>query len=362
MERISLMRSFSRATKPFQPLADSLETRLSQRGSSSPPMYWLEEILARDAVALGQPHQPALVGDQPLVDVVELLDQAIDARLVEPQRLHLADDLFLQLLVFALLRRRQRGALEPEFDVLLLQAAQALEAVGDGVEGLHHLGLELGFDGGERERTLHVVFVEIALGGGFARILLGALVVAGFGRRLERGGGGRRGRRGHRGLHHLQMRRARRRRGSRDRLAVWAEGRRRDLLGVGAGIGRFQVDDVAQEDLALVQFVAPDDDGLEGERALAQAGDHRLAAGLDALGDGDLALARQQLDRAHLAQIHAHGIVGALGGLLLLGGGQRLRPSTRRPPSRCPRHRRRPPRRSPFPRSRRCRRPRSRRR
>ncbi len=44
-------------------------------------------------------------------------------------------------------------------------------------------------------------------------------------------------------------------------------------------------------------------------------GDHRLAAGLDALGDGDFALARQQLDRAHLAQIHAHGIVGAVGGL-----------------------------------------------
>ena len=56
--------------------------------------------------------------------------------------------------------------------------------------------------------------------------------------------------------------------------------------------------------------------GLEGQRALAQARDHRLAAGLDALGDGDLALARQQLDRAHLAQIHAHRIVGALGRLL----------------------------------------------
>src|SRR5580704_7550288 len=35
----------------------------------------LEKILARDAVAFGQPHQPALVADQALVDVVELLDQ-----------------------------------------------------------------------------------------------------------------------------------------------------------------------------------------------------------------------------------------------------------------------------------------------
>ena len=72
--------------------------------------------------------------------------------------------------------------------------------------------------------------------------------------------------------------------------------------------------------LAVVEFVAPDDDGLEGQRAFAQAGDHRLAAGLDALGDGDFALARQQLHRAHLAQVHAHRIVGALGGLGRAGG------------------------------------------
>ena len=108
-----------------------------------------------------------------------------------------------------------------------------------------------------------------------------------------------------------------------DRLAVggrFAGQRLRRLrLGVGALIGGFEIDDVAQQNLAFVQLVAPDDDGLEGERAFAQPGDHRLAAGLDALGDGDLALARQKLDRAHLAQIHAHRIVGAVGGFL--GGG-----------------------------------------
>ncbi len=92
-------------------------------------------------------------------------------------------------------------------------------------------------------------------------------------------------------------------------------------LGLGPGIGGFEIDDVAQQHLGFVQLVAPDDDGLEGQRALAQARDHRLAAGLDALGDGDLALAREQLDRAHLAQIHAHRIVGAVGGLLGAGGG-----------------------------------------
>ena len=92
-------------------------------------------------------------------------------------------------------------------------------------------------------------------------------------------------------------------------------------LRLGALVGGFEIDDVAQQNLAFVELVAPDDDGLEGQRAFAQPGDHRLAAGLDALGDGDLALARQQLDRAHLAQVHAHGIVGALGRLGAGAGG-----------------------------------------
>src|SRR6516225_10124426 len=109
-----------------------------------------------------------------------------------------------------------------------------------------------------------------------------------------------------------------------DRLAVGADHRRRHGLGVGPGIGRVEVDDVAQQHLSLVELVAPDDDGLKGERALAQAGDHRFAAGLDALGNGDLALARQKLHRAHLAQIHAHRIVRALGRLLGLGLGRGL--------------------------------------
>src|SRR6476620_6853304 len=96
------------------------------------------------------------------------------------------------------------------------------------------------------------------------------------------------------------------------------------VLGVGAGIGGFEIDDVAKEDLSFVQFIAPYDDGLEGQRAFAQACDHRLAAGLDALCDRDFALARQQFHRAHFAQIHADGIVGALAGLGLLDFGDGL--------------------------------------
>ena len=117
--------------------------------------------------------------------------------------------------------------------------------------------------------------------------------------------------------------------GGRERLAVGAErgGEQRRVhvvLGVGAGVGRFEIDDVAKEDLSFVEFVAPDDDGLEGQRAFAQARDHRLAAGLDALCDRDFAFARQQLDGAHLAQIHADGIVGALAGLGFLDFGDGL--------------------------------------
>jgi hypothetical protein len=55
-------------------------------------------------VAFGEPHQAALAADEALVDFVELLDQRVDARLVEAERLHLGDDLVLELLVLALLR------------------------------------------------------------------------------------------------------------------------------------------------------------------------------------------------------------------------------------------------------------------
>ena len=207
------------------------------------------------------------------------------------------------------------------------RAAQALERVRDRVEGLDHLRLELGLDGGERKRILHVVFVVIALGRGLARILLLAVPGGGITRRLEwRGGRRRRGRR--RRLHDLEMRCAGNRRadGLRNRLAIGTDDHRHlHLLGVGTGVGRLKVDDVAEEDFSFVELVAPDDDGLEGQRAFAEARDHRFAAGLDALGNGDFAFAREQLDRAHLAQVHAHGVVGAFGRLFLFGGRQRLR-------------------------------------
>ena len=273
-------------------------------------------------MALGEPHQAALVADEPLVDVVELLDQRVDARLIEPQRLHLGDDLFLELLVLALLRRRQRLVVQLVVDVLVLQSAQAFERIGDGVEGLQHLGLELGLDGGERHRVLEIVLVQVAFAErAFLRLLLAVAAVQRLG--LERRGGRWGRRRSHRLRRNDREERGRPRgRGGR---RIDARHGSRYRLGVGPGIGRFEVYNVVQEHFAVVQFVAPDDDGLEGERALAQAGDHRLAAGLNTLGDGNLALAREQPNRAHLAQIHAHRVVGALDRLLGLGFGRRLR-------------------------------------
>jgi len=90
-------------------------------------------------------------------------------------------------------------------------------------------------------------------------------------------------------------------------------GRRRGTVGGGrpGALGGFQVDDVAQQHPPGLELVVPRNDRLERQRAFAQPADHHVAPGLDALGDGDLALARQQLDAAHLAQVHANRIVGA---------------------------------------------------
>src|SRR5205085_6189120 len=97
-----------------------------------------------------------------------------------------------ELLVLAFLRRRERFVAQLELDVLVLQSAQPLVGVGDLVDRLEHLRLELGFDRGERERVLEVVVVHVGVGdGGFLARIGGA--VAGGG--LERRRAGRRGRR-----------------------------------------------------------------------------------------------------------------------------------------------------------------------
>src|SRR2546430_15204360 len=101
--------------------------------------------------------------------------------------------------------------------------------MGNLVEGPDYLGLERVFDGGERERVLHIVVVEIAFAG--RSLCLDLLAITALGRSLERGR--RRGRSG-------RGRRLRQRRGAagtcpccRDRLTVRADHRRRPGLGGG---------------------------------------------------------------------------------------------------------------------------------
>ena len=69
-------------------------------------------------------------------------------------------------------------------------------------------------------------------------------------------------------------------------------------------------DDLLDADLLLLELVAELEDLLDGDRRVEHDLQHAPLALLDALGDLDLALAGEQRDRAHLAQVHAHRVVG----------------------------------------------------
>src|SRR5262245_58786309 len=92
-----------------------------------------------------------------------MLDQRIDARLVETERLHLGEDILLKFLRLALLRGRQPLVFELTLNVELLQAAKPLEVIRDVVEGLEHPRFELRLYSADREPLLHIVFVDVAL-------------------------------------------------------------------------------------------------------------------------------------------------------------------------------------------------------
>ena len=256
----------------------------------------VEEVLARDAEALGQPEQLAFEHHQLAVQVVERELELLDAVGVDVHRAHQLDDLLAVLLVALL-----------ELGAGLLAAAQGRQApvlhlrhldidLGDARQRAQHLGLELLLERRQRQRVLVVILAAL----GPARHRRPASPLTGGG-----GAGGRTslGIAG-RGI-------GRRHRGRRRHDALALAGR--------AALGRLEVDHVAQQDAALVDRVAPRQQRRDGHRALADAADHLVLAGLDALGDLDLALAAQQLDAAHLAQVHAHGIVGAAELLVLAG-------------------------------------------
>jgi hypothetical protein len=71
------------------------------------------------------------------------------------------------------------------------------------------------------------------------------------------------------------------------------------------------VDDLVDAHLVLLDLVGELEDLGDRRRAGRDRLIMCLQAVLDALGDLDLALARQELDRAHLAHVHAHRVGGA---------------------------------------------------
>ena len=97
-------------------------------------------------------------------------------------------------------------------------------------------------------------------------------------------------------------------------LRLFVFRRRRGLLRIEVVLGvrvDQAVDHLVDAQLVLLHLVGEVEDLLHRGRAGADRQDHVAQAVLDALGDLDLALAREQLHRAHLAHVHAHRVGGA---------------------------------------------------
>ncbi|MNK76556.1 hypothetical protein D3C87_961300 [compost metagenome] len=98
-------------------------------------------------------------------------------------------------------------------------------------------------------------------------------------------------------------------------LVVTAGGGRRGGSGWCRGIAFVQIDEAVDHFIDL-DFVARDflrqrDDFADRGRAGGNGLDHVFQAAFDALGDLDLAFARQQRHGAHFTHVHAHGVGGA---------------------------------------------------
>ena len=212
----------------------------------------------------------------------------------------------------------QRG-----FDRGVLQLAQLLVEAAMCVQRLQHLRLERGFH--RRQRQIAFVVEIIAVVGASAaaaRFAFALLRLRPWARaRASGGGGGGGGGTGflnsRRGVHAMAAARL---------FSGWPSGPTGGgtLAGWPSGPAPYMASrSMMSRSRTLPSFSssrhtvsASKVSGLSHKRA-----DHQFAAGLDALGDGDFAFARQKLDRAHLAQIHAHRIVGAVILLARLGGG-----------------------------------------
>ena len=86
------------------------------------------------------------------------------------------------------------------------------------------------------------------------------------------------------------------------------------------GIGK-AVDDGRDHDLVFTDFVCHGEDLVDGGGGSGNGFHHVHHAALDALGDLDLAFAREQLDRAHFAHVHAHRVGGTAEFVVHVGQG-----------------------------------------
>ncbi len=243
-----------------------------------------QKIVARHLAALGKAQQLAFQPVQPLRQLLELRHQLLDAVIVQPHLLHARHQLLADLLVGLLRAQVHLLARGQRLQPLGLHLVQLLVEVLDLLEGFQNFRLQLLLQRGERKPGPLAFLAILRLVGRRHKRHRRRITVAGLGSTVTRHGG-------------LSCR-----------------------LGLhrGAGpLGGFQIDDVAQQHAAGLQRVMPVDDGAEGQRAFAKPADHHIAAGLDPLGDRDLALAGEQLHAAHLAQIHPHRIIGTAQALLI---------------------------------------------
>src|SRR5689334_8539459 len=130
----------------------SLDTLQPIAGELVPEIV-LQEFRAPDARALREPQQPAFIGDEPAVDLVKLVDEVFDARVVEAHAFDVVNDLRLELLVAPLGYARQRLALLQRIDPLVLQPVQSFVGFRDSVKGRERARLQLRFHRGQRDRA-----------------------------------------------------------------------------------------------------------------------------------------------------------------------------------------------------------------
>ena len=237
----------------------------------------LQEFFARYTGFVSQTPKPRFKADQTLINGVKLVDQRLNAIIVERQFFYFVNDLGAQFRQAIALCSRKLFIAGLQFNALVLQAAQFFIGPRNHVKTCQHFRLQFHFHGRQRQIIVIIVVIFIRLAFGLARW------------------------------------RTRRWRGGTFRTAV-------NFFGFGTCESRVKIDDIAQQNLAFVQFIAPDDNRLKCQRAFAQACNHSFATRLNALGNRYFAFARQQFHGTHFAQIHAHRIIRAVGAGGRFGG------------------------------------------